>query len=1398
MSQITSGKREGEVSFADTDECTDGDEVEEVAEESELLEEIGDCVTRLFRVSSLIRQAAPTDLFAKALLRNRYRFNDQFDIAHVGEKFPKLASQVSGWLRERLGRAITRRRQYLSYIQDHRDKLEGMLTMQEPNDAAVSTPEIPVIKHLHTATPVLDTTSRPSTFFTKATSLAPGRITAQMLTAEEESDPENDARSYTTVSRSMDGDIEASTMARIPRLDDLRVGSKKEVECPFCFRMKKFKNERVWRRHVFSDLRSYVCTFQDCDAPYFGDINEWFHHEMQNHRVSYLCRLCKGKTFHSSDRYLAHVKRHHPQLLENGDERPLLEISRKPVDQIPAHDCPCCSEWEDRLKHRATTHGLSMESPDSILTVFPTDFKRHLASHLEQLALFSIPVGSASGDDVGSNVAIEEEKSTLSDRSNLSALTFDSDRHSSNPNLDRDDEDTHRYRSDEDPELTSEDHQAQNQPSSELPDMADNLAVARTGLKAMEATHMANKLPDPVPEHPDFGVDKEVPCVYCNEPEDNDPSPEFELVLSCEVCGDMAHRQCARGAGTFGPDDDHANVWRCTACVHPGKEPQGHALYMSDEECDAIQQTQSAAIGEEDMGWDTDVSFETNIKNPVNLVYEPVRHPFKVRGKEDYLSDSMGELSFRKGQSITVTHHTPSIPEKEAFFGYYRKNGTIETGAFHKSAVAVEFGAIAKSDFFGTSDKSSLAFKKGQFINVTWTEEQMWRGWYSGEHGEKIRGRFPSHLVQWLSPADTSVSENAEGDQSTARGRIPGPFSQPVYEPVASLDVVAKHKTEPAFGSSFLYMEPGDIITVTHVIRIESEERYYSGYSTSQFGASLDGIFHKASVVPRISVDTQPTEGEWDNGRTLCVFVSDQSYPKLQSVALRWRLRELAGLYDGQISWLPGSSEASPRLQLHGTSRFVLFKKVLRFGTWAIDPEFQAFEGRVVENFGGESVDDMPLRNGELVGVLNYGPTKDWFMGIVPGDGGIVKQTGKFPARAVERVERGGAVGSWPPTPFKVMTLCVGSYFTGQTLTVTEVNGDLITAMPLSNYTGPVHLFAAQVMLVEETANPARGDFDAESTIDESAEDKGSETSTLSLCMFCGEEEEPLYLTCTVCKRGAHHFCTPRYVALDSMEDWACPTCASTDHVPPEEVIAEVRRRNDMLHGILDDANIFHTQLGNGVIEIRLEDNPDIDNSTLKYRIHSILEDTKKDFDRNYAGLHTVYRRDNRCHGRYTLVSGWTDRRIQRPIAETDRIATDDKMPNPEAGNRLPDATSSEGEHAFQKESKLGEVGAQGKTVPRSPSPRGPSDSSSVNPTPGVPAVPKDTLPKVAKTMEDGTLKITKVHRALGERYGESHQATSASGGAIGGTGQVSEERKLPDNMPAWLRLSRKGTNADT
>lgn len=72
-------------------------------------------------------------------------------------------------------------------------------------------------------------------------------------------DEDQDARSYTTLARSLDEVLESAAAVKIPKLMNLQIGSTKDIECPFCFRVTRFKKEKEWRRHVLEEFRSYVC-----------------------------------------------------------------------------------------------------------------------------------------------------------------------------------------------------------------------------------------------------------------------------------------------------------------------------------------------------------------------------------------------------------------------------------------------------------------------------------------------------------------------------------------------------------------------------------------------------------------------------------------------------------------------------------------------------------------------------------------------------------------------------------------------------------------------------------------------------------------------------------------------------------------------------------------------------------------------------------------------------------------------------------------------------------------------------------------------------------------------------------------------------------------------------------
>jgi hypothetical protein len=72
----------------------------------------------LFRLSIAIRDPAPTTQSTKIISADKSYF-EPHDILHVQAKYPGAPD----YLAERLGRAISARRQYLSYREEHHRKL---------------------------------------------------------------------------------------------------------------------------------------------------------------------------------------------------------------------------------------------------------------------------------------------------------------------------------------------------------------------------------------------------------------------------------------------------------------------------------------------------------------------------------------------------------------------------------------------------------------------------------------------------------------------------------------------------------------------------------------------------------------------------------------------------------------------------------------------------------------------------------------------------------------------------------------------------------------------------------------------------------------------------------------------------------------------------------------------------------------------------------------------------------------------------------------------------------------------------------------------------------------------------------------------------------------------------
>lgn len=123
---ITTGEQENRPVEEHEDESSDPDSDNDGGpdELSELWLSVGDIISSLMKVSMLVRKATGRDRYLKAASAAGAPFLPDFDKRHVEDKFPK-ARQLP-WLVDRLGAAITQRRQYLRYSRDHRHRIGGV------------------------------------------------------------------------------------------------------------------------------------------------------------------------------------------------------------------------------------------------------------------------------------------------------------------------------------------------------------------------------------------------------------------------------------------------------------------------------------------------------------------------------------------------------------------------------------------------------------------------------------------------------------------------------------------------------------------------------------------------------------------------------------------------------------------------------------------------------------------------------------------------------------------------------------------------------------------------------------------------------------------------------------------------------------------------------------------------------------------------------------------------------------------------------------------------------------------------------------------------------------------------------------------------------------------------
>ncbi|KAI2730701.1 hypothetical protein CBS147332_2553 [Penicillium roqueforti] len=155
-------------------------------------------------------------------------------------------------------------------------------------------------------------------------------------------------------------------------------------------------------------------------------------------------------------------------------------------------------------------------------------------------------------------------------------------------------------------------------------------------------------------------------CLVCSQDEEHDPSEDFEEWLTCVVCGDHSHRQCAREQEAF---DETDGPWRCPSCVQNNLEPDPIINTTTETTLGASalpKELLPAHAGTHDEGF----------------------HSIFNTGVDDEMLNSSRSLRKRKASSIEAEEHIPVLRKRLRQTSFRSDNPILNDAALEGDAIA--------------------------------------------------------------------------------------------------------------------------------------------------------------------------------------------------------------------------------------------------------------------------------------------------------------------------------------------------------------------------------------------------------------------------------------------------------------------------------------------------------------------------------------------------------------------------------------------------------------------------------------------------------------------------------------------------------------------------------------
>ncbi|KAJ9615800.1 hypothetical protein H2200_001877 [Cladophialophora chaetospira] len=294
-------------------------------------------------------------------------------VRQVFDKFPKADSLLA----ERLGRVNAQRYDELRRLKTRKDTSPD-LSDERPGN---------FIDSFEDSSPAQALFRAPTTIYHDS-GLGTSIVTPSNI-------PLSDASYSSFASSVADG-----TSRRVPKTPDA-VAQGTPFACGICgHKLSTIRSRTHWKAHVFSDIKPYICTSNDCKEQFtvFPTRKLWAAHEAKCHRwsIEFACHVCH-KQLGTAELLLDHLRDRHPWEVIKGERRAWAVSRAKKIVSRPAQEerCPLCHKdgWQVQKA-----------------------FVKHLGKHMEDMALLALPPNDDSEDGQEAEDSHDEDSRASSTR----------------------------------------------------------------------------------------------------------------------------------------------------------------------------------------------------------------------------------------------------------------------------------------------------------------------------------------------------------------------------------------------------------------------------------------------------------------------------------------------------------------------------------------------------------------------------------------------------------------------------------------------------------------------------------------------------------------------------------------------------------------------------------------------------------------------------------------------------------------------------------------------------------------------------------------------------------------------------------------------------------------------